>query len=217
MVIKLIPKKDIAKNLEINEQAVSIKSNSEISEEIEQNLEGNIDKNDSSLEINDNENEIIEEVEEIDEINDNSFSHNEHQGSSNLTGEEESLNLREEKNDQSFNEDEIDESILNNKIENREEKNLAEDENIGNEAKPSVRKLSLFDTLESNETAPINSSPVKTEPVFQQDKNEVMINSEEDTLSEELSGEEADIDEEFNQESQAELLDIPTFLRRQAN
>ena len=210
----------LEKNLEINEQAVSIKSNSEISEEIEQNLEDNIDNNDSSLEINDNENEIIEEVEEveeIDEINDNSFSHNEHQESSNLTGEEKSLNLREEKNDQSFNEDEIDESILNNKIENREEKNLAEDENIDNEAKPSVRKLSLFDTLESNETAPIDSSPVKTEPVFQQDKNEVTINSEEDTLSEELSGEEADIDEEFNQESQEELLDIPTFLRRQAN
>ena len=210
----------LEKNLEINEQAVSIKSNSEISEEIKQNLEGSADKNDLSLETNDDENEIIEVVEgveEIDEINDNSFSHVEHQESSDLTGEEKSLNLREEKNDQSFNDDEIYESILNNKIENREEKNLAEDENINNEAKTSVRKLSLFDSLESNETVPIDSSPVKTEPVFQQDKNEVTINSEEDTLSEELSGEEADLDEEFNQESQEELLDIPTFLRRQAN
>ena len=217
----------LEKNLEINEQVVSIKNSSEISEEIEQNLEGNIDKNDTLLEINDNENETIEEeeIDEINEINDNSFTHDEYQESSNLTGEEKSLNLREEKNDQSFNvnvnvnvnEDEIDESILNNKIENREEKNLTEDENIDNEAKTSVRKLSLFDTLESNETVPIDSSPVKTEPVFQQDKNEVTINSEEDTLSEEFSGEEADIDEEFNQESQEELLDIPTFLRRQAN
>ena len=210
----------LEKNLEINEQAVSIKSNSEISEEIKQNLEGSADKNDLSLETNDDENEIIEVVEgveEIDEINDNSFSHVEHQESSDLTGEEKSLNLREEKNDQSFNDDEIYESILNNKIENREEKNLTEDENIDNEAKTSVRKLSLFDTLESNETVPIDLSPVKTEPVFQQDKNEVTINSEEDTLSEEFSGEEADIDEEFNQESQEELLDIPTFLRRQAN
>ena len=217
----------LEKNLEINEQVVSIKNSSEISEEIEQNLEGNIDKNDTLLEINDNENETIEEeeIDEINEINDNSFTHDEYQESSNLTGEEKSLNLREEKNDQSFNvnvnvnvnEDEIDESILNNKIENREEKNLTEDENIDNEAKTSVRKLSLFDTLESNEAVPIDSSPVKTEPVFQQDKNEVTINSEEDTLSEEFSGEEADIDEEFNQESQEELLDIPTFLRRQAN
>ena len=69
-----------------------------------------------------------------------------------------------------------------------------------NEAKPSVRKLSLFDTLESNESNEIVStdlSPIKTEPVFQQDKNEVTINSKEDTLSQEFSGEEADIDEEF--------------------
>ena len=34
---------------------------------------------------------------------------------------------------------------------------------------------------------------------------------------EEFSAEEPEIDEEFNQEAEEELLDIPTFLRRQAN
>ena len=33
----------------------------------------------------------------------------------------------------------------------------------------------------------------------------------------EFNAEESDLDEDFNQESEEELLDIPTFLRRQAN
>ena len=49
-------------------------------------------------------------------------------------------------------------------------------------------------------------------------------NSEDNNLSivekEEFSAEESEsseIDDEFNQETEEELLDIPTFLRRQAN
>ena len=33
----------------------------------------------------------------------------------------------------------------------------------------------------------------------------------------EINAEEKELDEEFNQETEEELLDIPTFLRRQAN
>ena len=35
--------------------------------------------------------------------------------------------------------------------------------------------------------------------------------------NEEFSGEENNIEEDFSQEAEEELLDIPTFLRRQAN
>ena len=57
----------------------------------------------------------------------------------------------------------------------------------------------------------------KNEPILQDDK----ITEESENLpssnEEEFSAEDSDIEEEFNQESEEELLDIPTFLRRQAN
>ena len=72
----------------------------------------------------------------------------------------------------------------------------------------------------------IESSPLKTEPVFEENKNlhndeikqnEEEIKDNESSVVEEFSGEENEIEEDFNQETQEELLDIPTFLRRQAN
>ena len=39
----------------------------------------------------------------------------------------------------------------------------------------------------------------------------------EDAVDEQFSAEESDMEEDFNQEVEEELLDIPTFLRRQAN
>ena len=103
----------------------------------------------------------------------------------------------------------------------------------------SVRRLSLFDTLstenKSEDTAVENEILTKSEPVFA--SSEVKIeendteendtednNSEDNNLSiveqEEFSAEESEtseINDEFNQETEEELLDIPTFLRRQAN
>ena len=106
------------------------------------------------------------------------------------------------------------------------------DKDKPNEA--SVRRLSLFDTLstenKSEHIASENDILAKTEPVFASldDKTEENDsednNSEDDNSSiiekEEYSAEESvssEIDEEFNQETEEELLDIPTFLRRQAN
>ena len=89
------------------------------------------------------------------------------------------------------------------------------------EIKPNVRRLSLFDTLESKDNENLStqkSSPSKSEPVFEQaivDNTENKI--EEESVEEQFSAEESDIDEDFNQEVEEELLDIPTFLRRQAN
>ena len=98
----------------------------------------------------------------------------------------------------------------------------------------SVRRLSLFDTLstenKSEDIASENDVLTKTEPVFASlddktvENDSENKNSEDDNLNneekEEFSAEESkssEIDDEFNQETEEELLDIPTFLRRQAN
>ncbi len=98
----------------------------------------------------------------------------------------------------------------------------------------SVRRLSLFDTLstenKSQDIASENNILTKNEPVFSSSEEKIEENesddnnSEDDNLNivetEEFSaeeGESSEIDGEFNQETEEELLDIPTFLRRQAN
>ena len=93
----------------------------------------------------------------------------------------------------------------------------------------SVRRLSLFDTLsnenKSEDIASENEVIAKTEPVFASSEEKIEENeSEENNLSidekEEFSAEEtvsSEVEDEFNQETEEELLDIPTFLRRQAN
>ena len=89
------------------------------------------------------------------------------------------------------------------------------------ELKSNVRRLSLFDTLENSDDDNLTtqpSSPVKSEPVFQQEiieNNE--DNIEDETEEKKYSAEESEIEDDFNQEVEEELLDIPTFLRRQAN
>ena len=112
---------------------------------------------------------------------------------------------------------------------NFQESSLNLDENIVKPNESSVRRLSLFDTLSSNKSNS-NQDPEtiydKSEPTLASD-NEIKHNSEisdEDSLPEnskdEFAPEETEsneIENEYNQETEEELLDIPTFLRRQAN
>jgi len=99
---------------------------------------------------------------------------------------------------------------------------LSDPLSLEEEAKTSVRRLSLFDTLEDNSSESEliqNSTSVKSEPVFQ---NEILEETEEANNTEENESEFSDdkgqdSEDDFNQESEEELLDIPTFLRRQAN
>ena len=113
-----------------------------------------------------------------------------------------------------------DESEINTNVTLEEPKNTIE---------PSVRKLSLFDTLSSENTdnkIETNSDSVKSEPVLDLD-NENLDNKEfskenqtNENSEDEFNPEESDnseLDDDFNQETEEELLDIPTFLRRQAN
>ena len=108
------------------------------------------------------------------------------------------------------------------------------DENTNNdvdevekEVQPAVRRLSLFDSLTTEKSYTSNdeiSDDDKSEPILD-DPGEVKSNYEtsDETESEEISQKEfdpeektVDLDQEFNQENEEELLDIPTFLRRQA-
>jgi len=88
---------------------------------------------------------------------------------------------------------------------------------------PSVRRLSLFDNISTNESKKSLDQEVKTEPVISENNlvEESAENLDKDLSSEniepEFNASTDELDEEFNQETEEELLDIPTFLRRQAN
>ena len=87
-----------------------------------------------------------------------------------------------------------------------------------------VRRLSLFDTVNQDEenSSLNNEDKLRAEPIISSNIDDEEENLEEnlhDNPDSEIGGEESeanDLEEEFNQETE-ELLDIPTFLRRQAN
>ena len=60
-----------------------------------------------------------------------------------------------------------------------------------------------------------DGSSIKGERISEDEKS-VTIETDEDS-GPEFSASDDDLDQEFNQETEEELLDIPTFLRRQAN
>ena len=107
--------------------------------------------------------------------------------------------------------------------------NSSEDSTISNSSletqqEPNVRRLSLFDTVNEDEKEDSlnKENDLRAEPVFSSSMSDEDINIEKESLKNddtEISGEESEkteLDSEFNQETE-ELLDIPTFLRRQAN
>ena len=139
------------------------------------------------------------------------------------------LNFEENLNDKIYVETENSKIDNQSEIENfsNDEKNsFADTEKV---SETSVRRLSLFDTLttenKSEDSSLKNEIVEKTEPVFASSDEEIKEDVSEDANSdinekEEFNAEETDsseIDDEFNQETEEELLDIPTFLRRQAN
>ncbi len=87
----------------------------------------------------------------------------------------------------------------------------------------SVRRLSLFDSISSNNSTEKFEQNDKTEPVISENIDDSLLaeaeinNESKEKLEPEFSATEDDLDEDFNQETEEELLDIPTFLRRQAN
>jgi len=96
-------------------------------------------------------------------------------------------------------------------------------EELSTKEEPSVRRLSLFDNISTNESETYLDKEVKSEPVISENNvvEESVESLDKDVSSEniepEFNASTDDLDEEFNQETEEELLDIPTFLRRQAN
>ena len=202
-------------NLEVNSNEINnyIKLDNDISGEIEEvsnnSLEETIttteSKNLSNDEINSLENEESKTEEAID--------------LKNKTDEIEVEQIFSNENEKIV--DEISQEVKNDNLEKSE---------INSE--PTVRRLSLFDNL-SAESEEKSLSNVSNETSFE--KSEPILNSSDEGMNNEENLDEnnsstssdiefnpeendsSEIDEEFNQETEEELLDIPTFLRRQAN
>jgi len=98
-----------------------------------------------------------------------------------------------------------------------------EENEVSKSTEPSVRRLSLFDNITSNISDKSFDESEKTEPVISEnnvesEKTENLETTESNEETEpEFNAASDELDEEFNQETDEELLDIPTFLRRQAN
>ena len=88
----------------------------------------------------------------------------------------------------------------------------------------SVRRLSLFDNIAAEKPSTTFNQEQKSEPVISERIEESADGEDKDSsieieekLDPEFSVTSDEVDEDFNQETEEELLDIPTFLRRQAN
>ena len=146
----------------------------------------------------------------------------------NFDGLEEEINITSEFKNVKQEDDEI-ENLEDKKNTEEIQENVLESEKIDKESDdhPTVRRLSLFDTdIKEQQSENLNNSE-KSEPILSKnehdgvdkdDKNEnIQADSNKDTEFDPLEGNSEEIDDEFNQETEEELLDIPTFLRRQAN
>ena len=102
--------------------------------------------------------------------------------------------------------------------------NINEDQiNEENSNETSVRRLSLFDNISTDAISDAVDQKEKSEPMISEHIDEA-DNENSHTPTEagervepEFSASSDESDDDFNQETEEELLDIPTFLRRQAN
>ena len=185
-------------------------------------------------------NSVDQSVEDEDQINtdetNNSFLESENISENEDTGQNETKLITETDNNtiDSVENKENHLEVENVTADKKEDINEKVFENISNthnsfEAREtSVRRLSLFDSI-SSESTNKNEDKVsiseKTEPILNSEQGVEEANELENTPTLEVTEDEFDpkennhleIEEEFNQETEEELLDIPTFLRRQAN
>ena len=148
--------------------------------------------------------------------------------------EDENLEDKEEVLLSNSNIDDIDEEVSSDYLETETESEITSvnsedhseeqvEEELLVKEEPSVRRLSLFDNISTNESEKYLDQEVKTEPVISENNliEESSENLDKDVSIEniepEFNASTDELDEEFNQETEEELLDIPTFLRRQAN
>jgi cell division protein FtsZ len=191
------------------------------------------DKLDQSEEISSELNTILSET--SDEIQkDNLISGSNIQMSESEDKEDENVEDKEEVLLSNSNINNIEEEVSSDNLETETEseiKSVHSEDHIEEQVKeellikeePSVRRLSLFDNISTNESEKSLDQEIKTEPVISENNlvEESAENLDKDESSEniepEFNASTDELDEEFNQETEEELLDIPTFLRRQAN
>jgi len=205
------------------------KSNSSLDQNIETTTFNNVLDNDQeniqSKNQNSQETEISEEDHQLENLQDskenieqesvlshsniNEFDENEE------TLEHESMNQYENVENKNINT-----NLISDKTENIDQDQI--DEINSNET--SVRRLSLFDSISKDTASEKLDLNEKSEPTISENIDENDDGDSDDISAEieekvepEFSATDNETEEDFNQETEEELLDIPTFLRRQAN
>jgi len=208
-----------------NENTISI-DNSVYAEKMNVNEEAKFSKEEISFDKIDSETISLSENEAISESLENTIEEN---GSSAEILTQDSISSdNEETLDEQFvlnkgtSSEDLDEELIGtNKVENEVIENKESIVDSNKEAETSVRRLSLFDTLDHQEKKQVSENTDKMEPIMEENIVDSLENSEKNhdlNENKEFSPEESVIEEEFNQDPEdEELLDIPTFLRRQAN
>ena len=198
---------------DLNSHFNSISEENEIIEEINENHieESSLGEEDSS----------DTEDTNIDYTNEEIAANIDEEGINGENNQEIAVETKIENNDLTANFDNNDNSEIISNIETSGSSELTEKQSEQIETKTSVRKLSLFDSIEeqsSSESSTNVPKDQKKEPMFEENQLEDdNATSEQEITGNELDPEEIKNDEDFNQETDEELLDIPTFLRRQAN
>jgi cell division protein FtsZ len=218
-----------------------------------ENLESNVFESQNHTEIDNDSNILLESTEKIDDNQENNTSSLNEIASENLEIEKNNdlleKNEHYEISEEIKKDDEIDEELSDIVLENDlasegylikendkfskvnstpiSDENSFEENDIDSDEKKqknSVRKLSLFDTLDDqqeenkkDEKSILENDNQKSEPIFQNqvEKEDADINTNLDDNF--IESEEIEVSDDMNQDDEEELLDIPTFLRRQAN
>ena len=213
---------DVYKSNQINEEqdvAIPFLANDEIDQSLV--AKDNIDNLDENIEQqNTNSSEISDEInkEDFESILSHQISESDAKSEENLKDEDGELISK-------LNTDYIEEENTKTEPENisDQSENIVDEPIISSEKEePLVRRLSLFDSISSSNSEKSVSQNEKTEPVISEDSVEIEnfenLETSEPTENEpEFNASNDELDEDFNQETAEELLDIPTFLRRQAN
>ena len=213
---------DVYKSNQINEEqdvAIPFLANDEIDQSLV--AKDNIDNLDENIEQqNTNSSEISDEInkEDFESIVSHQISESDAKSEENLKDEDGELISK-------LNTDYIEEENTKTEPENisDQSENIVDEPIISSEKEePLVRRLSLFDSISSSNSEKSVSQNEKTEPVISEDSVEIEnfenLETSEPTENEpEFNASNDELDEDFNQETAEELLDIPTFLRRQAN
>ena len=215
---------DVYKSGQINEE----NNETSILENEGNYQETNIDQNE-----NDQETHLSEINKENDQVE--NFNENIESTKQEITSDHSNIEISDAQKEQDneeievSNEDIISHDNQENAISETHLNSVEIDDNPQDESKESdiseisVRRLSLFDSISSNNSTETSEQNDKTEPVISENIDDSLLaeaeikNESKEKLESEFSATGDDLDEDFNQETEEELLDIPTFLRRQAN